>query len=48
MRAEAEGLGWLEAWPARLSCRDEHPDLQVREIGGTRFECGSDFPTHAQ
>jgi len=37
MRPKAEALGYLEAWPARLSCRDEHPDLQVREIGGTRF-----------
>ena len=33
MRPKAEALGYLEARPARLSCRGEHPDLQVREIG---------------
>jgi len=59
VRAKAEALGYLEAWPARLSCRGGHPDLQVREtpprIGGTRFACAFDlggfevcYPTHPQ
>ena len=38
MRPKAEALGYLEAWPARLSCRGEHPDLQVRETPPHRAE----------
>jgi len=55
MRPKAEALGYLEAWHARLSCRGEHPDLQVREIGGSRvagaFGLGGirvRYPTHPQ